>query len=905
MGSAMNLFDFQLELTRPGWMLGLLALPLVGWYFARSLVDLPRRQMLCSLLIRSIVIVLLVLALSGLTLLKPTQELFVIFAVDRSLSVDEDSCAVAAQFVRSATEEANTDNYRILPFAETPAAFLTDWTDVDNPEDSTETDPTSPTEDSSSSTSGDLREDDPTLRATNLQAAIEVATAGIPPHYVPRLVLLSDGNETAGDAYRTAMQAGLEIWTVPLATRDDPELQVSSVDVPAQVAQGEPFNVEVVVDSNHDDEAVVEIYAGEHKIVSAHKPIEPGENRFVFTEQVDRPTEFAARIRRPDGTSQSGSRTVSAESFRDTLLDNNMASGLVYASGKPHVLLIESVPDQARNLEWALDKEGIRVETRPPQGLPESLTDLQNYEVLMLSNVPATALTTRQMEAIRTYVSETGGGLIMLGGDESFGLGGYYKSVVEEVLPVRSDFEKEKEKPSLGMVLVVDKSGSMGGQKIELAKEAARGAVELLGPRDFIGVVAFDGSPFWISEIVSAAQKGLVDERISALSAGGGTNLAPAMQEAYEALMRTSARLKHVVILSDGHSTPGDFEGLAQTMASSRITVSTVGIGDADRQLLERIAQVGNGRFYFTNDASAVPQIFAKETMTASKSAINEQPFLPQVIRSTPVLSDINLDEAPFLLGYVVTRPKATSEVILATETGDPLLVWWRYGLGMSVAFTSDAKSRWAAEWLSWDGYNRFWAQVIRHCMRKNASKGFLVDVQKTGATARVTIDAVTQEGRYLNQADTQLKLIDPQLRTSSIPVEQTAPGRYEADVPIAERGSYHLQMTQKRDGQVVYQQSRGLIVGYPDEFRLKPTNDKLLEEIARSTGGTFEPQADQIFVNTDQSAASALPLWPYLILAAAIMFVLDVALRRIDFSIVFGNAVHRARWRARPEGTQ
>src|SRR5262249_11574892 len=184
----------------------------------------------------------------------------------------------------------------------------------------------------------------------------------------------------------------------------------------------------------------------------------------------------------------------------------------------------------------------------------------------------------------------------------------------------------------------------------------------------------------------------------------------------FEALKNTVAKLKHVIILTDGISEPGDFEGITNAMVAERITVTTVGVGDdADRRLLEEIARIGKGRYYFTDDPSSVPQIFAKETVTASKSAINEQPFLPQVARPTQTLAGIDFEAAPFLLGYVLTRPKPTSEVVLTSEKGDPLLSWWRYGLGMTAAFTSDAKARWAAEWLTWPGYSKFWAQVVRH----------------------------------------------------------------------------------------------------------------------------------------------------------------------------------------------
>lgn len=874
----------QIEFTRPEWLWALLLIPVLIVYYYRSLVDLPWRQMVTSLVVRSVICLLLILALAGLNLLDVTRQVFVVFAVDNSLSVGHEGKQAAEEFIRSATLDVDKSHFAILPFASQPGSFTSEV-----PEKA-ETD-----SDREKPVSAQVSPEEKTWQeGTDLESAIDIATAGIPPHFVPHVVLLSDGNETAGDVMSTAVSAGLRVSTVPLATRNDPEMQVSAVNVPAQVAEGEPFKLEVIIDSNHDDKAVVEVFSGEYRIASELKEIKEGENKFYFTQQVKKPTEFSAQIKRP--VSEEGE---SADDFDDTLLDNNLASGLVFTAGKPRVLMIESVPESARHMEWAMNEEGIIVDTRPAKGMPDSLTDLQNYEVLILSNVPATDLTSRQMDVIRSYVSELGGGFIMLGGDESFGLGGYYKTVVEEVLPVRSDFEKEKEKPGLGMVLVIDKSGSMGGQKIELAKDAARAAVELLGNKDQIGVLAFDGSPYWVSEMRPASQKGTVMDRIAGIEAGGGTTLYPAMDEAYQALQSTSAKLKHVIILTDGYSTPGDFDGITQEMAASRITVSTVGIGDADQSLLERIAEAGNGRYYFSSDGSSIPQIFAKETMTASKSAINEEPFLPMMMRATPVLEGINFDEAPFLLGYVVTRPKATSEVILTSEAGDPLLSWWRYGLGMSVAFTSDAKSRWAAEWLTWNGYNRFWAQVIRHCMRKSDSKGFVVDVKRSGGKRRVTIDAVNSEGQFLNKAQTELTLINPQLESQQLKVQQTAPGRYEADLNMADAGAWHLQMTQNVEGQTLYQQSRGIVVGYSDELRLRTTDEETLQSIARTSGGKFNLLPTTAFDPVDgETASSATPLWPWLLIAALTLFVADVALRRLEMPRLFGTELHRGELR-------
>jgi Ca-activated chloride channel family protein len=367
--------------------------------------------------------------------------------------------------------------------------------------------------------------------------------------------------------------------------------------------------------------------------------------------------------------------------------------------------------------------------------------------------------------------------------------------------------------------------------------------------------------------------------------------MAPAMDEAYQALRGAAAKLKHVIILTDGISAPGDFQGITADMASSQITVSTVGIGQgAHEELLKQIAEWGSGRFYFTDDPGAIPQIFTKETMTASKSAISELPFLPQTVRPSAAMGGIDLESAPFLLGYVITRPKPTSEVILASESGDPLLSWWRYGLGMSVAFTSDAKSRWGAEWLSWSGFGKFWAQVVRHAMRRSEAKGFHVQIEPSPGRAVVTIDAADPTGAFLNEAESALKVIDPGLTTREVGLEQIAPGRYRGEFATPDEGSYHLELTQQSQGQVLYRQSRGLAVNYPEELRLRPTNETLLRGIATATGGAYDPAPEVIFAETAKTAPRAEALWPWLLWAAVWLFVVDVALRRIDLSLLLSR---------------
>ncbi len=945
---------YGLEFTHPGWLAAVVAVPWVVWYFRKSLVDFARWQRVVSTSVRVAIVLLLVLALAGLTFLRPTARQFVIVAVDQSLSVGHESLPGVLDFnvpkkdsaadrfldeMLTAKVIGSEDRLAFVPFGERPGAVSqerpSDRARRGSPDPAAGLDRRSPIESASTpeEESGDLRSDGRRGQethaernwndrdGTDIAAAIEAAAAAMPPDYVPRILLLTDGNQTKGDALQAALatanrgrqREAIPITTIPLPTRDDPEVQMSGVKVPAQVREGEPFYVEVVIDSNHDDEGLIEVFRGAHKVLSETKPLKKGENRFRFPQSIQRErlAEYAAQV---SGVKQ------------DTLADNNSDNGLVFTNGQPRVLLIDSDPKQTEHLRFALQQEDIQVDVRPPQGMPEDLADLQNYELLALSNVPATSLTQRQMELARTYVQDLGGGFMMLGGDQSFGLGGYYKTVLEEILPVRSDFEKEKEKPSLAMVLVVDRSGSMAGQKLEMAKEAAKAAAELLGPKDQIGVICFDENHYWVSQLQTASNKGRISDEISGIQVGGGTSLYPPMEEAYQSLVNAVSKLKHVIVLTDGISNPGDFEGLAQNMASARITCSTVGVGDgAANDLLETIARIGQGRHFAATDPASLPQIFAKETLTVSKAAINEQPFIPQVIRPTQALAGIDFESAPFLLGYVMTRPKPTCELILASEQGDPVLAWWRYGLGTTVAFTSDAKSRWAAEWLTWPGYSKFWAQTIRHAMRKNDAKGLTVEVVQRARRATVTLDAVDPSGRFLNGAESELTVIDPRLGERKLPLNQTAPGRYVAEFDTPHSGAYHLNLSQQaaNGGPVIHQQTRGLTVGYSDELRLRPTNTELLQQIATATGGRFNPQPSEALLDaparaqasggrqppgssatedvqptggltpptrlgSQRMAQQTRPLWPELVMLALTLFVFDVALRRIDMSVWF-----------------
>ena len=854
-----------MEITRPFLLFLLLLLPVLYYGFRRSLVDLSRTQRLISLCVRIIIVLLLILSVADLQYLKTDDKLAVMFLADISDSISEDGLTKSTDYINEALE-ARSGNQQVGIIAFTDKAEILQTAHLENQRNSEEN------LDLAETKKVWLEADEDAADTTNIAQAIETAWSVFPANANKRIVLITDGIETQGDAIHTGLRGkdfGIQIDTVPIYPSDDPEVMVQRIDAPAQVKQGAPFNLEVLIHSNHEDIAQINLYKNKFEVAKKEVRLTEGENRVLFTET----------------SMESGTLTydVTCRVTEDTRYDNNRAFGIVSVSGKPRVLLIDENESQTRYLMRVLEDAKIRVDVRNGLGVPNELADLQNYELVIFSDVPANRLNEKQMELIRTYVQDLGGGFMMLGSENSYGLGGYYKTPIEEVLPVRTDTEKKKETPSLAMVLVIDKSGSMGGIKIELAKEAARATV-LLGPRDKIGVIAFDGSPFWITEMHDASDKQFISNQVGSITAGGGTNLYPALQQAYFALTETTAKLKHVIVLSDGHSQPGDWYGIASSMHSERITISTVGIGSgADMNMLGDLAKWGGGRDYFTQDPYNVPQIFAKETVTASKSAIIDEPFIPQRIKPTQVLSGIDLELAPFLLGYVATHPRPTAEIFLVSDRGDPILASWQYGLGKAVAFTSDAKARWASDWLEWPGYGKFWTQLVRDTMRKTTLSNFQAAITKEKGIAHLAIDALSETGDFLNELDSDISLIGPDLKKKQLAISQTSPGRYELEFPTQEVGPYFLNIMQKQAAEIVNTQVTGTVVSYPEEYLVHNANEPLLTQLSTVSGGKFNISAEDAFRSPENPVTLRIHLWRPFLITAIILLLIDIALRRID----------------------
>lgn len=828
---------------QPLWLL-LAVLPVLV-VFRKSLVERSRKLMLASVILRILAVVLIVLAICRPSLLVKSGNSHIVFLLDVSHSVDAAKARGAMTTIRGEIDKLSRGDSWSLYVVGRGLKQMT-------PEEC---------EKMMDGWKSNFSDDDFRGRSSLGDAILESRLA-FPSGKARRVILFSDGKPTDGDlkeALATLAGEGTDFRKVTLGGIDSPEVAVVSVRPNTTKAySGEKVRLEITVTSNRDCEAVLKVSSKAVVIKTAKVALKKGSNNF----NVD-------VIARDAGANV---WTAAVEAPEDYFPLNNAASCRVDVKGKARVLAMHRHPAEMKNLVRVLGKQDIELDVRTKHGLPETLEKMLEFDAIILADFPATDMSTRTMDNLKKYVADFGGGLVMLGSENSFGLGGYYKTPVEDVLPLISRYEKQKEKASVGIVLVIDKSGSMGGLPIEMAREAGKAVVELLGPRDRVGVIAFDGAPYIVAEMTSASDKAGLCEKIDTLAAGGGTNMYPAMAEGKKLLESAGTKVRHMILLTDGQSMGGDFIGLAQEMSGQGMTVSSVALGGgAAVDLMEQIAKEGKGRFYHTLDPENMPRIFTKETMEASRSSIREEPFLPIKIASGDGIEDIDFKQAPVLLGYVMTQARPTARVLLLTETGEPLLAEKRFGLGKSVAFTSDASPRWAGEWMDWKDFGRFWAQVLRGCIRKEDSSGVSVsqDVRGTGRTLR--IEQRDDAGRFVNDAKWTASVMsadNPGGKDAT--VRQTGNGLYEVVLPASTEKSLTVRLLEKDSGKMKVVHFNE---DYPAEYRLDRDADK-----------AFANAADM-----PQTAAADLPsvtcrreVADWFIIAAIICLIAGVLLRRV-----------------------
>ena len=807
--------------------------------------------------VRSGIIALLALALMEPAIQRSAAPISVAYLLDVSQSVAPADIQSAIQWIRRTNDSGRPDHVRYIPFGENARVF-----------DSLDRLEAVGVDKGPSDDAGDaIRQN-----ATNIEVAVDNALQNFSPHHLKRLVLITDGNENQGrvlNMVRRLQSENVRVYTMPLEARLSRDVSIESIETSPEVAAQEPFSVEVDVHSRIQASAHVELRHGETTLGSREVPLVAGLNRIPFETSLK---------------DESGSVMLEAEvrSPDDRFAGNNRFRKSIVVHGKPAVLYVEGHPQSARYFEAALRVEGFAVTTLPAAAVPDSARELDGYDVLVLSDVARSSLNEQQMRALATYVRDLGGGFILAAGDTSNGGdGGYSKTEIERILPIT--FDAKRPHRSVAMIIVLDKSGSMGGPDFAFTKEAARAPLQLLADTDRFGVVAFDSEFFWavpLENVDNAEKRAQMGQAISAIVPGGETDIYPALDAAYAQLANDSSEIKHVILLSDGHTGRDPFQSLVEKMAQARITVSTVALGAAaDRDLLAKIAGWGKGRTYYVSDASHVPQVFTYEAELTTGSTLRESPFTPVVKKKAQVFKGIDFETAPDLLGYAVAKAKEKSEVLLESPREDPLLVRWQYGLGRTAAFTSDLKDRWAVNWLRWNGYSKFWSQLLRETVRPRDNSELNLSVVRDGDHARITADAIQKDGKFRNNGEFQLSVVQPDQSISNVPLHQVGPGSYEVQFPLEQEGSYVFRVTGEKA-----EASRTLAYSYPDEYHLHEPNLDLLRAISDETKGKFQPAAQDIFATHGETTILPMPLWPYLAIIALVLYLADIFLRRVSF---------------------
>jgi Ca-activated chloride channel homolog len=842
--------------------LGLLALE--AWLYWRRqtggrlrLPDAPADRL--ALAIRAVLLVVLCVAFARPTLPRWVDRLNVVFLLDASDSVSLAARERAYRFAADAVKHMKAaDRHALIVFGERPI--------IDQPLDHR------PALDRPKATVPG--------RGTNLFQAIQLALATLPRGEANRVVMLTDGQENAGRAVaaaQAAKDAGVNLYYVPAPVTFSQEVVAEGMVLPQEVKFDEAFYVKVVAWSHQETQGRVSLFRDGAFLGSQIVRLSAGKNVFSYRQAID--------------TSGVHVYQASIEVDGDTIEDNNRAVGTVVVRGKPKVLIADKDPAHAGSLAAALRSQSIDVAVVNPAGIPHDVAGLQKYDGVVLSNVSSLKLTHQQMVNIRDYVRDHGGGLMMIGGEESFGLGGYYRTPIEEALPVTMEVRQKVEIPSLAVVLSIDRSGSMAMAtkeervtKLDLAKEAAHLVVDLLEERNEVGVQSWDTEFIWDVSLRRATGKDAIHHVIASIKAGGGTDGYPALKDTYRVLFESPALLKHVIFLSDGQMTRSDFQGLLRRMVKDKITVSSVAVGaDADVQLMVDIAKWGKGRFYFTENSQSVPRIFTLETQLASKASLIEQPFKPMLTAPAhEAIQDIDWNAVPPLGGYVATSLKNTADLVLMSHQEDPILATWRHGLGRAAAFTSDAKAKWGLLWTRWRDFNKFWAQVTRWTLRSGSQSDALMTVRRGDGIGEVLVDAVDPKGEFVNFLDSQLGVVAPNRERSVIDLEQIGPGRYRGRFPASQEGAYLVAMAQRQGDRVTGSELSGLVVPYAEELRHLGVDEPALRELTELTAGDRLDDPRDAFLRARRQSRTPVEIWPWLVGMVTMLLVPEIAVRRL-----------------------
>ncbi len=861
--------------SRP-WFL--LLLPFLGYFLTvgwpKGRYARARRWM--ALTLRCLLVLLLILALAGLQTVHGADALGVVFLVDVSDSVSEAAQTRALAFVEEALQT--------MPPSDRAALVLFGG-------DALVEQPMLP---GGPDTELGAVASIPRTHETDLAQAIRVGTALFPPGAAKRLVLLSDGRPTVGEAeqaVRLAQAQGAALDVVPLIQDANAEAWIAAVTAPERLHAGERFSLSVEAQATREMAALLTVLSGDRAVTQRKVQLNPGANTFAVT--------LIAGGHGEDTGPSGGFQRFHAylTPVEDTFAENNTLAAYAVVEGAPTVLIVRPDPaeaedgaDVAQPLRAALEAGGLAVEVRSPATLPGSPIGLADYAGVVLVDVPARMLTADAQAALQSYVRDLGGGLVAVGGPQAYGVGGWYDTPLERTLPVKMTLDDPERFPAMSVAVVIDKSGSMGVEeggveKIRLAGEAAARVAELINDVDEITVIAFDDRPAdVIGPYAGTRREEVIDQVIRLRAGGGGIYVRESLETALDYLERSDHNVRHIILLADGADAEHQ-EGvralIEARLTPQQITLSTVAIGRGpDLGFLEDIAELGGGRYHVTDRAANLPVIFAEETQQVMRAYVVEEPFYPTLRADHVMLSGI--EAVPQLAGYVATAPKAAAQVLLTTHQDDPLLAAWQYGLGRAVAWTSDATARWAQQWVTWDGFPRFWSQVVRWSLPEQTDTPVELAVTREGREARIVADAVDTDGAFLNGLDMRVRVVAPDGAVQEVTLAQTGPGRYAGTFTPDTPGAYLMRLAGTAEDDASVGLTTGWVAAYSEEYAAPGADPAYLARLAALGGGRVLEEPRAAFDHTLEARGERRDLWPTLLAIAACLLPVDVAVRRL-----------------------
>ena len=835
------------EVTRPLFLgAGVLALAIIVIIWRVFPPPLPPRRARLSLGLRTLIVLLLTASLAGLQVQTTPSKQSLLVAADLSASVQSALDSEAAMVRRILQQRQGQDRAGVVSFGRDPQVEVNLSA---NPQ------------------FGEFQSQ-PNPHYTDLAAALQLGGSILPDDSRKHIVLISDGRGNLGDAVgeaRLLRAEGIRVDTVALPVPLGAEVYVDRLDAPQTLTQGQQADAQALIVSNTTTHATARWYLDRTLINTTALDLAPGETTIKQTVKPTEPGFHAVRL--------------VIDPVRDTYAENNFGEALIQVVGPPRVLLVENTMGEAVSLEAALKSTGIGYSVITPDKLPRSAADLAAYQAVVLVNIPASSLGADGMALLQASVRDLGTGLVVIGGADSYGPGGYAGTALETTLPVQIQLPQDMQKPPVAVVLVLESTESGTGDQV--LRGAAESVVDQLTPHDMVGVT--NGGGTIVVPLGPLTDKAAIKKKIESMGLGDPPTYSADLNAANGELTKTTASIKHVILFGDGDTPDRDYQSQITAMHGRGITLSAVAIAANanDAAMMQAMAGWGHGRFYQSNSLSDVPQIFLKETREALKPWIVEGRIAPQLASLADVLPGVPLDSFPALTGYVATTPRAAADVVLKSPQGDPLLATWQYGLGRVMAWTSDAQGRWTSALLQWSAANRFFGDVVHASLPQPGDPALQVETRVQGDHTHLLVTAPPTSG-----ASVTVNAVTPDLADTSLILSSTGPGRFEGDLPTDQVGSYLLHVSESAGGVVRHTTTTGLVVPYSPEYRDLGTDVATLKAIAQAGGGVLLTDISQAFRVPVPTVRAALPIGELLLVLAILLFPVDVALRRLIFRL-------------------